>query len=212
MSPIPLSRRHQGFTLLELVVTLALFALVSVMAYGGLRTVLETRQLTDAAAHRLARLQMAVTLLGRDLEQLAQRPVRDAYGDPVPPLRYSALREPPRLELVRAGAPGGEGRSRLRRVAWEREDDSLYRLQWSILDGGGDTPAMRMPVLAPEDDLVLREWSVRFYHRDATGETAALDYWPPAGTDPARAEPPLAVEVILDIEGVGRITRLFPVS
>ncbi|MFP4682439.1 MAG: type II secretion system protein J, partial [Ectothiorhodospira sp.] len=108
----PPSRRHRGFTLLELVVTLALFALVSLMAYGGLRSVLETRQLTDAAAHRLARLQMTVTLLGRDLEQLARRPVRDAYGDPVPPLRHGALREPPRLELIRAGAPGGEGRSR----------------------------------------------------------------------------------------------------
>ena len=58
-----------GFTLIELVVALAIFALLSVMAYSGLRLVLDARERTAQQAERLATLQLAFTVIGRDLEQ-----------------------------------------------------------------------------------------------------------------------------------------------
>ncbi|MCG5494344.1 type II secretion system minor pseudopilin GspJ [Ectothiorhodospira variabilis] len=201
---------QQGFTLMELVVTLGIFALVSVMAYGGLRTVLDAQAMTAASAERLGQVQLAFTLMGRDLEQIAQRPARDGYGDFRPPLRFSGLREPPRLELIRAGARSGAGRSSLQRVAWEMEQGTLYRLYWSALDGGHEEPTGRMPLLSREDAAALRDWEVRFHYRDGAS-TAALDYWPPAGLDGGHASLPLAVEVILDLDGMGRVSRLFAV-
>ncbi|SEK80634.1 type II secretion system minor pseudopilin GspJ [Ectothiorhodospira marina] len=202
---------QRGFTLLELVVTLGIFALVSVMAYGGLRTVLDAQAMTAASAERLAQVQLAFTLLGRDLEQIAQRPARDGYGDFLPPLRFSGLREPPRLELIRAGARSGTARSSLQRVAWEMEQGTLYRLYWSALDGGQEAPTGRMPLLSREDAAALQDWEVRFHYREGTGGTAALDYWPPAGQEEGLTPLPLAVEVILDLDGMGRISRLYAV-
>ena len=72
--------RQRGFTLLELLVALAIFALVSVMAYGGLASVLDQQFATDEIAGQLARLQKTYLLLQRDFEQLVPRPVRDEYG------------------------------------------------------------------------------------------------------------------------------------
>ncbi len=52
-------QRQAGFTLLELLVALSIFALISAMAYGGLQSVMTTQQHTAKAAQHLADLQKA---------------------------------------------------------------------------------------------------------------------------------------------------------
>ncbi|MCG5509044.1 type II secretion system minor pseudopilin GspJ [Ectothiorhodospira lacustris] len=208
----PSARYGRGFTLLELIVSLAVFALVSVMAYGGLRAVLEVRAFTDESAARLAEVQMAMTLLGRDLEQVARRPARDGLGEFQPPIRHDGLQVPPRLEVIRAGVRGGAGRSSLQRVAWEVEEGSLYRLYWSALDGGGDLPIGRMPVILRREGFGLRDWELRFHHRDGIEGLTTVAFWPPLGREQQDMALPLAVEIILDLEGIGRVSRLFPVT
>ncbi len=49
----------RGFTLLELIVVIAIFALFSIMAYGGLDSVLKTRHQVERAQERVAELQKA---------------------------------------------------------------------------------------------------------------------------------------------------------
>ena len=49
-------RLAHGFTLLELLIALAIFGLLSVMSYSGLTTVLDQHARTDAAADRLGEL------------------------------------------------------------------------------------------------------------------------------------------------------------
>ncbi|MGB5440345.1 MAG: prepilin-type N-terminal cleavage/methylation domain-containing protein, partial [Gammaproteobacteria bacterium] len=49
----------RGFTLLEMLVALAIFSLLAVMSYGGLAAVLEQQFRTEAEAERLAALQKA---------------------------------------------------------------------------------------------------------------------------------------------------------
>ncbi len=56
---------ESGFTLFEIMVAMAVFALLSVMAYGGLRSVLESRQGLQLASERLTQLQLALLLLER---------------------------------------------------------------------------------------------------------------------------------------------------
>ena len=79
--------RQTGFTLLEVMVAIAVFATLSVMAYGGLHVVLDSRQQVQAVAERIGRLQLALSLIGRDLSQSAMRPVRDGYGGSLPPMQ-----------------------------------------------------------------------------------------------------------------------------
>ena len=78
-------RRHtpaqtQGFTLLELLVALAVFAVLSTMAYGGLRSVLQTQRQTEEAAIKLHKIQQAIFYLEKDLLQVVARPIRDEFG------------------------------------------------------------------------------------------------------------------------------------
>ncbi|MCQ8131101.1 PulJ/GspJ family protein, partial [Methylomonas rivi] len=66
--------RAGGFTLLELLVAMAIFAIMAVMAYGGLKTVIDTRRATQAKAAQLRQLQQALYLLNEDLQQAVSRP------------------------------------------------------------------------------------------------------------------------------------------
>lgn len=201
--------RRRGFTLLELLVALAVFALMSVMAYGGLRAVLEARSVTEEAAGRLARLQLAVALLGRDFEHLVARPRRDEFGYWQASLVYDAYATPARLQLVRAGG-ADEGGGALARVAWELQDGTLYRLYWASVDGSGSEPAGRLAVLGLDETQRVEAWELGFLQQGARGEQRYAS-WPPPGSEAEQAPLPQAVELTLELAGVGRLTRLFPV-
>ena len=76
--------RTRGFTLLEMVVTIAIFAFIYVWVASFLGTALQGREQLNANAGIMERNQRAVTYLTLDFEQLISRPVRDPYGDPQP--------------------------------------------------------------------------------------------------------------------------------
>ena len=61
-------RRNAGFTLLELLVSLAIFALLATMAYSALNTVLNARKEVEQRAARLTELQTAFMVMERDIE------------------------------------------------------------------------------------------------------------------------------------------------
>jgi len=192
----------RGFTLLELLIALAVFAILSVMAYRGLTAVGEARARVEAQAEALAALQLALGLLERDLEQAVGRPVRDAYGETVPAFEGSAL-GPQLLTLTRAGwrNPAGARRSALQRVAYRYRDETLVRVHWRVLDQAQDSPALERPLLGGVKSVDLRFLDQRLQWQSA---------WPPeAGDDPARL--PRAVEITLDVAGIGPVRRLFRV-
>ena len=74
-------RRQQGFTLLELMVAMVIFSLMSLMAYQGMQSVFASREQTDADAKKLQAIQMTFLVLQRDLEFISEREIRDEYGD-----------------------------------------------------------------------------------------------------------------------------------
>lgn len=137
--------RSRGFTLLELVVALAVFSVLATLAYGSLARLLEARDTLAARAEALGRLQRVQALLARDCAALVQRPVRDELGDP-----EAALRRAPdgSLELTHGafGNPLDQPRAHLQRVRWQLRDGVLYRDAWPVLDRvpGGQPPAQRM--------------------------------------------------------------------
>ena len=200
--------RARGFTLLELLVALTVFAIMSIAAYGGLRNVLFTRAAVEEQNRRLAAVQMAVFRLEQDIGQAVPRGVRDEYGEPQAALLGGELAGD-RLTLTRAGwdNPLGQPRANLQRVAYRLRDGRLWRLHWDVLDRGG--------LVEPRETLLLervREFRARFLEGEEKGWRTD---WPPPASDEVEKKKgldalPRAVEIVLILEDWGEITRLLP--
>lgn len=194
---------QRGFTLIELIVAMAVFAVMATMAYSGLQSVLDARGRTEQHAQKLAALQTAFFWLGKDIEQAVPRSVRNPYGDPIkaflaePTSEYS-------LELTHAGwsnpfASEKRQRSLLQRVAYGVHDKKLLRKYWFDLDREHDSATFETVLLEGVSTMEMR-------YVDHSLQWQAQ--WPPLGSKEVL---PLAVEVSLDIEGIGKILRLFRV-
>jgi len=190
-----LKKNLQGFTLLELLVALSIFALVAVMAYGGLDTILKIQSQTGQESTRLARLQMAFTWLRRDIEQIIDRPIRDEYGDKQPSLQGRQIQ----IEFTRAGwrNPAQQLRSSLQRVTYHIDNNILIRSYWWTLDRVQDARPIKMDLLNDVEELQLRYLDEKLqWHDEWTNKKSILK----------------AIEVELTILGWGRITRIFAVT
>ena len=202
--------RERGFTVLEMLIAMAVFAIMSVVAYGGLRAVLTADQVTQVHAQRLADLQVTLSVLERDLAQVVSIAVRDEYADRLPSLRLRAGGDAKLLELVRAGAGGDQ---RLRRTAWLITDRGLERQLWPGVDIVDTDSARVQPFgeLVAEDELLGTESGFALVVRTQAG-LERIDTWPAADADPTTAQLPLAVEIVLDLPGYGIIRRMMTVG
>jgi len=189
-------KRCDGFSLLEVLVAVSLFALAMALAYGGLDAVLRGRAQLDAQADRLREIQTAVGLLERDLRGAVARPVRD--GDR---LRRGALElDPQGLALSRGGHANrlAQARAEVERVLWRLDGNRLERLRHSRLDrspGGPLDESFQLDGVSRLEIEVLAEdgrWTAR---------------WPAPGS--ADDLLPRAIRVRLEVTGLGRIERWF---
>lgn len=194
MRSLSLQPRQTGFTLLEVVVSVALFAIIAALAYGGLDSVLRARAQMAEQAAALARLQFAVGQIERDLRAIADRPVRDAQGQSQPALFGTSTG----FELSRHGYANalGAARAEIERASYRRQQQNLLRLRWPVLDRAPGTRPDEVELLSGVSDFRLRYFS-------RSGRE--YDRWPAPGNTELR---PRRVEVEIEVEGLGRIRRL----
>ncbi len=191
----------KGFTLLELLVSLSIFAFISAMAFGGMSQVMTQRALTEEKADKLQQLQITYTIMDRDFSQLIDRPVRNAYGNSLGALVGSDGIEG--VELTRSGYanPAGFRRSALQRVRYISEDEKLLRQAWKVLDRSPDSEAVQQVLFEPVESFSLR-------YLDRTNNWR--ETWPPVGGAPGVTPGlPRVVEVVIETKDFGKITWLF---
>lgn len=195
-----------GFTLLELLIAMAIFAIVSMLAYGGLRSVQTTSEGVREAGAKLAELQTGFLVLGRDIEQSIDRPIRDAFGQAQPAFVGARGAVGEFLEFTRGGwrNPAGFARSHLQRVGYALQDDKLVRLTWNALDRSyGAEPQERVLIAG------VKSVTARYLDQDRQWQ----DQWPKLQTgDAAPAALPIAVEVTMEVDGWGIVQRLYRVA
>lgn len=201
---------QHGFTLIELMIALAIFAVLSAMTYGGLRAVLNARNHSDQQAERLATLQTALMIIGRDIEQATPRSIRDVSNGGQPAMmgggNNTASVTSSMLEFTRTGwrNPAGRTRSNLQRVGYTVQNKQLLRMTWTALDQAPNQLPQTMVLLDKVNGL-----EVRFLDQQMRWQLL----WPLATADTAaQVILPRAVEVSIDVEGWGRIPRLFGVA
>ncbi len=140
------SRRlpEQGFTLIELLVAIAIMALISVGAFGFLHSTSVSAERLATKQKDLLALERLQGVIGNDLSQWVDRPIRDELGDSLPPF---VLEPGGALEFTRRGFsnPLDKTRSDMLRVRYELRDGRFWRLSWSTLDR---LPGMR-PLASP---------------------------------------------------------------
>ncbi len=193
---------NRGFTLIELLIALATFSTLSVLAYGGLNTVLKVDETMRHHSKRLKMLQRGWMIMGQDLTQLAGRGVRDNYGDEQNMLITSELGAI-QLEFTRGGRsnPVGLKRSSLQRVGYGVVDGELHRYSWQVLDRVQDSePRQNMLI----DDVEVM--ALRFLDQEQKWHQS----WPPLNAEQMML--PIGIEVVLELKVEGEIRRLFRIS
>jgi general secretion pathway protein J len=186
----------QGFTLVELMVALFIFALISAAGVTLLSYSVSAQASAGTRLDEVAALRRVGAILTADLAQAAPRISRDGSG--APQVAFEGGTGAPSevaLAFVRRGwrNDGATARSSLQKVEYRLVDDRLERRVWDMVDGG--EPRSPSTVLSGVRALKLR------YRTDAIWR----ERW-----DTARpGAMPKAVEAIIDIQGLGPVRQVF---
>lgn len=138
---------NSGFTLIEMLIALAIFALLSVISVVGINQMVRSETVLEANATRLNELELAYVYLKNDLEQAIDRPIRDYRNNLLPAFigeaksmfanKLFSTMGIRLIEFTRAGQINPlETRplSHLQRVAYYLKDNTLIRYAWLELD------------------------------------------------------------------------------
>ena len=207
---------ERGLTLLELIVALAIFALVATASYSALEQGISIQDRLQEKRRFWQRLEVTFNTIERDLAQAVDRVPRVSAQEWTAPLHAPAS---PSAELdanlfrfTRGGLTSfREGPvSPYQRVSYRFPEDRLVRASWPRADAPRD--------LEPQEvDLItgLAEAEARFL---ATTGARWLEQWPPPQTgltgesEPEEPGLPLAVELTLTFEKHGEFKRVFHVG
>jgi len=161
-------KRVLGFTLIEIMVAVAIFAVIASIVGPALFQFLEIRERAGAKQDQLEGLQKTFLFMANDLRYATNRLGKDEFGDPGDATMtvgddslIDLTAAYPDLNLGGLGVP--------RRVRWQLEDGVLQRLQSPVMDPDGDTRVLKQSVLNDVRDVEI-ELSVVEDGRDNTSK------------------------------------------
>lgn len=188
------TKKHAGYTLIEVIIALAIFAILGTISVGLLGRAFDTSARLKATTEPLAELQLAVTRINRDIVQIVERGTSSFMGQ----TNYA--------EFIRGGIVNPdeeETKSTLKRVALLCENnEKLVRKTWARVNP-------QTPSEFQEQVLINHLESCEFSYL-AKGDTWVSE-WPMTTTQSREKPPPFprAIKLKLNLKNFGDIPLLF---
>lgn len=189
-----------GFTLLEILIALFVFTILSTMLVGALHNVISIHARTESHAERLHELQKGLLVLSLDVEQAVSRSIIDDHGKEQP----AFIGHPQNFIFTHAGVanPSAVARmSTLARSGYSIKGNQLVRETWSALDQAPNTKSFKRVILNNISEA-------RFEYLDKDGRF--LPDWPKP--DKKDQILPRAVRFIFEVPGWGKMSQIYVIS
>lgn len=164
-TPCASARRQSGFTLIELLIAISLMAVLAVLGWRGLDSVLMSRERIVAASDGLRGLSVGFAQIDEDLRRAW--PLR-LLNLPVPVIGFvdQGADGPPAMQVLRE-LPPGSGPSQVQRVVYRLRDGVFERgfFPWATASAGSQSAVSEetivwQPLLTGVTQLNMRAWIV----------------------------------------------------
>lgn len=192
-------RFQKGFTLIEMLAAIAIFALVSLASWQIMQSLLRNRDVVLAQHERMRKLQYALLIIEQDFRQIIDRGPR-VNGKVSEQSLFSSDTmldtDDQAITFVRGGWHNPNNRlprSTLQRVFYRLKDNKLERLHDYVLDTVENTQPARRVLLEGVTGLTFEFYAKGKWHKQL-GKNNKL---------------PEAIAVELELETLGKIRRLF---
>jgi general secretion pathway protein J len=144
-------RSTSGFTLVEVMIAMAIFAILAVISYRTLDSLFRTREHLSVETARLRDVALLFARLDDDLAMLMDRRVRTADNLIDDALRLSALLPGPdeaSLVFTRAGFAGSVGATAApQRIGYRLREGTIELVMWPALDTAPRSAPQAFPAL-----------------------------------------------------------------
>jgi len=189
--------RNRGFTLLEILIALFIFSIVSAILVGALHSSMNAQEATEKNATHFRQMEMAWLMMSRDFEQIVNRPILGSDGTP----QGALVGTGDHVDFTHAGYPNPYGeqlRSTWQRTRYYVRDESLYRESWFVLDRAANSSSHARRLLNNVDSLRLE-----YLDKDKKFQNA----WPPESG--AQDDLPLAIRVTIIFTDGNSMSQLY---
>lgn len=197
-----IKQKVQGFTLLEVLIAIAIFSVISMASFSIFQTVLNSDTITKERTDRINELQRGFLIIERDMLQIARRSVRFNGEAPQEGFLHtdndSFSSNEQAIGFVRHGwtNPGLLlPRSDVQSVAYQLNENVLERLHFNFVDAVlGEEPKIR-PLISQVEKLDFEFYDGKKWQKTLEENTL-----------------PVAIAIELDTSDYGVIRRQFIVA
>lgn len=194
--------KHKGFTLLEVLIAIAIFSIISLSSFSIFDTVLKGDEISKQRSERHNELQRAFLIIERDVLQIARRSIRLNGESPLNNFLQTSgdafTSDEQALAFVRHGWTNPNlllPRSDMQVVAYRLVDETLERLHFNFVDAVvGEEPKVRQLIKN------ISELAFEYYDGKKWQET-----W-------SEKSLPFAIAIEVDTKDYGVIRRQFLVA
>ncbi|MCH9717758.1 MAG: type II secretion system minor pseudopilin GspJ [Gammaproteobacteria bacterium] len=186
----------KGYTLIEVIIALAIFAILGTLSVGLLSRAFDTKTRLANQIQPVNEVQLAASRITQDSSQIVARPVREQDMQKRP----AFIANTSSIEFTRGGFVAldeSTSESTLRRVALNCEGSELVRNTWAKLDGFDSSP--------PQKQVLLSNLKQCYFSFASSNQTWSDEWHEEASSLPS------AFKLHLNFEKLGELALIFSI-